>query len=61
MDDFVSAYEQLAQQVESVVAQYPSEMQDELRVHAQEVMRQRLQDLWHMREMERQARQARLS
>jgi hypothetical protein len=46
MDDFVRAYEQLASEVERVVAQYPAEMRDELRRHAQEVLRRRLQRLW---------------
>lgn len=46
MDRFVQAYEQMAVEVEHVVSQYPAEMRDELRDHALEVMRQRLQDLW---------------
>lgn len=53
MDDFVQAYEQLAAQVEQVVSQYPPEMRDDLRAHAQEVLRLRLQELWEMRQRRR--------
>jgi len=54
MDEFVRAYERMAADVERVVVQYPEEMRDELRAHAQEVLRQRLQDMWAGRQ--RQAR-----
>ncbi len=54
MDEFVRAYERMAADVERVVVQYPEEMRDELRTHAQEVLRQRLQDMWVGRQ--RQAR-----
>jgi len=54
MDEFVRAYERMAADVERVVVQYPAEMRDELRTHAQEVLRQRLQEMWA--ERQRQAR-----
>ncbi len=54
MDEFVRAYERMAADVERVVVQYPAEMRDELRAHAQEVLRQRLQEMWADRQ--RQAR-----
>ncbi len=59
MDRFVQAYEQMAVEVEEVVSQYPVEMRDELRDHALEVMRQRLQDLWE--EQQRRKDRAMLS
>lgn len=46
MEEFVRAYEQMAAEVERVVAQYPEEMQHELRAHAQGVLRKRLQEMW---------------
>ena len=57
LDDFVRAYERMAADVERVVAQYPPEMREELRVHAQEQLRLRLQEMWR----EHQRRQAMLS
>lgn len=45
-EEFVQAYEEMVAEVERVVAQYPEEMRDELREHAHEVLRQRLQELW---------------
>lgn len=53
MEEFVRAYEEMAAEVERVVAQYPEEMRDELRTHAQEVLRQRLQALWEQRQRRR--------
>jgi hypothetical protein len=57
MEEFVRAYEQMAASVERVIAQYPAEMRDELRAHAQEVLRHRLQDMWE----DQQRRRAMLS
>ncbi len=57
LDDFARAYERMAADVERVVAQYPPEMREELRVHAQEQLRLRLQEMWR----EHQRRQAMLS
>ncbi len=56
MDEFVRAYEEMAAEVERVAAEYPEEMRDALRAHAQDVLRERLQDLWD----ERQRRRAQL-
>ena len=56
-EDFVRAYERMAADVERVIAEYPPEMRDELRAHAQDVLRERLQQMWR----ERQRRQALLS
>ena len=53
MDEFVRAYEELAAQVERVVGEYPPEMRDELRGHAQEVLRRRLQEMWEARQRRR--------
>lgn len=54
MDEFVRAYERMAADVERVVRQYPDEMRDDLRAHAQDVLRQRLQEMWA--ERQRQAK-----
>ena len=53
MEEFVRAYEEMAAEVERVVAQYPEEMRDELRTHAQEVLRKRLQALWEQQQRRR--------
>ncbi len=54
MDEVVRAYERMAAEVERVVVQYPEEMRDDLRTHAQDVLRRRLQEMWAGRQ--RQAR-----
>ena len=54
MDEFARAYEEMVAGVERVLAQYPPEMREELREHAQKVLRRRLQDLWE----EQQGRKA---
>ncbi len=56
MDEFVHAYEQMAAEVERVVAQYPPEMREDLRAHAQDVLRQRLQDMWAEQQRRRDAK-----
>lgn len=53
MEEFVRAYEEMAAEVERVVAQYPEEMRDELRTHAQEVLHKRLQALWEQQQRRR--------
>jgi head-tail adaptor len=54
MDEFVRAYEEMAAEVERIVVQYPNDMRDDLRAHAQEVLRVRLQEMWT--ERQRQAK-----
>jgi hypothetical protein len=54
MDEFVRAYERMAADVERVVVQYPEEMREDLRAHAQEELRLRMQEMWAARQ--RQAR-----
>ncbi len=54
MDEFVRVYERMAADVERVVVQYPEEMREDLRAHAQEELRLRMQEMWAARQ--RQAR-----
>ena len=57
MNEFAQAYEEMAAEVERVVAQYPQEMRENLRAHAREVIDKRLKRIWE----ERQRRRALLS
>lgn len=56
MEQFARAYEEMAAAVERVLAQYPAEMREELRAHAQEVLRQRLQEMWEEQQRRKAAR-----